>query len=384
MDSTRFSTCPKSGKTGETRRRKAIGAKASCATPASYRRREGIVSPSQLRGGLLFWEVMPTYICGEELPVDVRAELEVFPWKRPDWKSDRLIACSPFRYDQTPSFYVYLTDTATAKAGSWGDSGADDLQYSRGGFVRLLSFLRQETTEETIEYLRLKYGRDYAMDPDRLTLEMSSVLRIECNRPTLNADMLREFERYHPYLSSRGISEEVQRKMRTGYCRKSKAVTIPWFLPNGELGNVKFRKVGEKTFWYAKGGRPIREMVYGMDVVYRERIKRAVLVEAEIDAMFIMTAGVPAIANGGSEFSEEKAEIIRRSPLEEVVIMADHDAAGQKFKRRVIELLAPHVRIRVAGYPYRYKDPNETKDSLAILRYISASKPFLYRVNVTL
>jgi 5S rRNA maturation endonuclease (ribonuclease M5) len=326
-------------------------------------------------------EVVRTIIYGEELPVDVRAELEPFPWKRPDWKADRLIACSPFRYDNTPSFYVYLTDTATATAGSWGDSGATDPEYSRGGFVRLLSFLRQETTEETIEYLRLKYGRVYAIDPDSLTLDMSG-LRIERNRQALNADMLLEFERYHPYLSSRGISEEVQRKMRTGYCRKSKAVTIPWFLPNGDLGNVKFRRVAEKTFWYAKGGRPIREMIYGMDVVYRERVKRAVLVEAEIDAMFIMTAGFPAIANGGSAFSEEKAEIIRRSPLEEIVIMADHDAAGQKFKRRVIEMLSPSMAIRIAGFPYKYKDPNETRNITAVQRYISKAKPFLYRVSV--
>nr|WP_238352163.1 toprim domain-containing protein [Brevibacillus brevis] len=306
--------------------------------------------------------------------VDVREELENFIWERATWAHDKLTAASPFRFDRTPSFYVYLTDTPTAKAGSWGDPGSSDQKFARGGIVSLLSFLRQETTEETREYLYCKYGGDYVADPEALTLDLSNTLRLERCRQALNADILREYDRRHPYLESRGISPEVQRKMGVGYCSRSRAITIPWFLPDGTLGNVKFRRIAEKTFWYVKGGRPIREMIYGMNMIYRENVRRAVIMEAEIDAMYVMTAGGYAIANGSSAFTEEKAEIIRKSPLEEIVIMADHDAAGQKFKRKAIELLAPYMNVRVAGYPMRYKDPNDIEDKILVDAYINKAR----------
>lgn len=47
-------------------------------------------------------------VYGQELDVDIRQELEVFPWTPPRWSSDKLIAASPFRYDHTPSFVVNL------------------------------------------------------------------------------------------------------------------------------------------------------------------------------------------------------------------------------------------------------------------------------------
>src|SRR5690606_40301738 len=59
----------------------------------------------------------------------------------------------------TPSLHDALPIFETEKApeGAWGDSGASG-EYEKGGFVSLLSFLRNETEEETIEYLVSKYG----------------------------------------------------------------------------------------------------------------------------------------------------------------------------------------------------------------------------------
>ena len=45
-----------------------------------------------------------------ELDVDIRTELEAFPWIRPRWDSEKLIAASPFRYDRTPSFFVFCVN----------------------------------------------------------------------------------------------------------------------------------------------------------------------------------------------------------------------------------------------------------------------------------
>jgi hypothetical protein len=70
-------------------------------------------------------------INGVAVDVDIREELEQYEWDRPTWHADRLTAASPFRDDRTPSFYVYYEDTATAKAGYFGDSGTGE----RGGLL---------------------------------------------------------------------------------------------------------------------------------------------------------------------------------------------------------------------------------------------------------
>jgi len=308
--------------------------------------------------------------------IDVRSELEAFPWKRAAWSADKLIAASPFRYDTTPSFYVWLTDNPVtgARAGDWGDSGATDPEYARGGLVKLLAFLRNETEDETREYLRWKYDSETYVNDD-LTLDLSAVLRLPEHREPLDLRILDEWDHEHPYLGLRGISPKVQKEMRVGYDNKRKAVTIPWFLPDGSLGNVKFRRVDSKTFWYVKGGRPIREMVYGIDAIYRQRERTAILVEAEIDAMYVMSAGFPAIAVGGSSFSVEKAELLRKSPLEEIRIATDNDEAGQRLRAQVIEMMAGYCELRHVAFPRIYKDVNEIRDLSELRRYVQDASP---------
>jgi 5S rRNA maturation endonuclease (ribonuclease M5) len=313
----------------------------------------------------------------KSMRIDVRAELEAFPWKRAAWTLDKIIAASPFRYDSTPSFYVWLRDNPVtgARAGDWGDYGAADPEYRRGGFVKLLAFLRNETEEETREYLRWKYGDGpVAADAESLTLDLSGVLRLPERKQPLDPRILNEWDREHPYLCLRGISPEIQKEMRVGYDIKSKAITIPWFLPDGSLANVKFRRVSEKTFWYVKGGWPLRELVYGIDAIYRKRAKTAVLVEAEIDAMYVMTAGFPAVAVGGSSFSDEKAELLRKSPIKELRIATDNDEAGERLKAQVIEKMAGYCELYDVGFPGTYKDVNEITDLDELRGYVEAAR----------
>lgn len=311
--------------------------------------------------------------------IDVRTELSVFSWTRAAWTEDKLLAASPFRHDRTPSFYVWLRDQplTNARAGDWQDYGASDPEYARGGIVKLLAFLRSETEEETRDYLRWKYGYggEISGNIDELTLDISLTLRAppEPCKP-LDPRLLDEYRTPHPYLSSRGISEEVQRLFGTGYSTRHRAVTIPWHNVDGTLANVKFRRVTEKTFWYVKGGRAIREMIYGLHIVYERRLTSIVLVESEIDAMYLWTVGIPAIAVGGSAFSDEKAELLRKSPVEELRIATDNDEAGAKLKAQVCDKMAGYCELYDVVIPEQYKDMNDVKSVEEVRRIVEDAR----------
>jgi 5S rRNA maturation endonuclease (ribonuclease M5) len=293
---------------------------------------------------------------GHNVDVDIEREINEFSWSRAKWRPDRLISCSPFRYDSSPSFYVYFQDTATAKAGSWGDSGGEG-DFKKGYFTKLLAFLRNETEHETEDYLLSEYAREYTEEDD-LRLDLSH-LRLAEEPNKLALDYMDQFEGYHPYLKNRGIKDVIYRLMGIGYNKKSNAIVIPWHFPDGKLANIKYRRTDSKVFFYDKGY-PIRELVYGLNVIHDRDVKRAVLVEAEIDAMYVMSHGkIAAVAAGTSRISDEKAEAIARSPLEELIVIPDNDAAGEEMLEQAIEKLSRFVTVKVGRLPNNINDAND-------------------------
>jgi DNA primase len=293
-------------------------------------------------------------IRSHSVDVDVRTELEQFNWTRPKWSTDKLIAASPFRYDKSPSFFVNFTGEY---AGTWGDSGHYDQEWASGNFTKLLAFLRNETYEETEEYLLGEYGR-HEDQSENVSIRPISLV-IQRNRQPLNSDILTKYTEDYTYLSKRGISEETQRQMGVLYDRESKAAVIPWNLTEKKLKNVKFRTVYGKTFWYYKGGQPIRELVYGIE----QAQPTTIICEAEIDAMSWMEAGHVAVAVGGASFNGWKRDLILRSPIEELIIVTDNDKAGGKLRKEIEVAMKGHVRVRQAyvcgGNASVAKDANE-------------------------
>ncbi|GAK03306.1 DNA primase [Geomicrobium sp. JCM 19037] len=297
---------------------------------------------------------------------DIRAELEDYDFNNATWSDDRLIAQSPFRDDTHPSFYVYLTETDNAAAGVWGDSGTGE----RGGFIELLARLRGESQRETALYLRNKYA-----SAEQQALNFRPLKTHAPRKPIVLADdALTGFTDKPTYLYGRGVDPRVSAYM--GIKQNGKAIAIPWHDGRGRLRAVKYRSITNKFFWYAKGGEAIRNLIYGNLILQKRRPSLIIMVEAEIDALYIMSAGFPAVAVGSAAFNSTKAALIAQSSVRDVTIMADHDDAGQALKRRIIAELHnyPHINVRVAGFPAKYKDANDVSNKDELRSYIMNAK----------
>jgi len=307
--------------------------------------------------------------------VTVETELEKYTWHNAKWTADKLIASSPFRKgDHRASFYVWLQDSPMghAYAGYWGDSGAVEERWSRGSFIPLLAYLRGETEEETHQYLQETYGLN-ERSCDAITLHTPRLSLP--NRPkALDIRLLDKYTYRHSYLRKRGVSDKVQRAMRTGYDPDAQAVTVPWFTADGRLANVLYRSVRSKVFWYAQGGMPIRDLVYGMDVIYRFRVKKACLVEAPIDALYMLSCGLPAIAVGGATFSFGKRDKVIRSGIQELTLFTDNDRTGKRMQEKAVEQLRTYMTLRTVEYPDGCKDPCEVGNQETILAMYRQSK----------
>src|SRR5699024_5991052 len=91
---------------------------------------------------------------------DIAHELEQYEWSNANWTDNKLITSSPLRSeDRHPSFYSDLEGEYAAVLAA--PAAADD-RYSSGTLPTLLAYLRNETYEESCEYLFEKYDVGYS------------------------------------------------------------------------------------------------------------------------------------------------------------------------------------------------------------------------------
>ncbi|WP_068616499.1 toprim domain-containing protein [Paenibacillus tuaregi] len=308
--------------------------------------------------------------------MDILRHIEHYPWRNPRWHPLKLEASSPFRPgDDTPSFSVNL-DPSSDRYGWWNDWGAKEKRWRAGPPEKLISFILNITDEEAAELI---YKGSHGDLGTYIHIRLPDPDARVCKKPL---DITFE-PQVSEYLLSRGISAEVQRLHRTSYDPAAKAVILPWWgvapTPDGQrLLNVKYRSTRDKRFWYARNGAPIRDLIYGIDVVYQRSIKRAAIVEAEIDALTLCSMGIPAIATGGAAFNEKKRDLILRSPIEEIVIVRDNDEAGRRWRNDVVNALRGKVRISIALVLRGYKDVNEARGvGVSKIRTLAPEFPFL-------
>lgn len=295
-------------------------------------------------------------INSQQLDIDISEELEPFLDKFDKYRlrDNKLQSCSPFRYDSHPSFAVNLEN------GTWIDSGAVD-HFHKGHFIQLLSFLREEQFEDTADYLITKYGIQYK-EIDKLQLDMSWTEPQK--EPTVfTTEDLQPYAFRHPYLANRGISETVQRAFRIGYDRQAKAVMMPWTNKDGQVVNMKFRSVETKKFWYHSEGQRVKYHLFGLDKILKHNHKTVYVCESEIDALKLWTHGLPAVATGTASMSDIQKQLLLNSPVETLVIAADNDQQGYKFKRQLIQNFTGIFKLGQVKFQSDWKDIGDIPDN---------------------
>lgn len=299
-------------------------------------------------------------IQGRQIKFDILAELEEHLDQFPMYaiRENKLMSRSPFRPDRKPSFAVNLDH------GGFIDSGSTDPIFGKGNIIRLLAFLKNMSEYEVEQYLIAKYYRDF--DTDKLVLRID----LDTKEQTVNLNDINSNYAYrHPYLEGRGISETVQQHFKVGYDRSIGCITMPWLDLEGNIVNIKYRNVSHKSFFFIQGGSHVSKHVYGLYHVVKYNCKEVVIVESEIDAMYLWTHKIPAIALGGSSISRTQVRLLLKSPVDTVILATDNDGQGSKAKAQLISELMPYYVVKELQIPPQYKDVNEVPSTELVKIY---------------
>lgn len=294
-----------------------------------------------------------------EIDLDVLELLQEYEWKKGTRKGNEWFCCSPFRDENNPSFSVNL------ETGLWIDFGATDVYWKKGNLISLIAFLDNVTYEEVEESLLVLHG---------ITLNDSDGLELNINfqfspaePKTFSKDDLSQYMfRNREYLARRGISDEIMKKFIVCYDREKEAIAFLWQdARTGKVINVKFRSIRGKQFYYIKDGQPIRNHIYGLYHARQQKAKTIIVVESEIDALFLWSLGYYAVALGGSHFTEEQKQLLLLSGVEHLIIATDNDQAGNRIRWQLAKELSGHMIVEHFYIPYPFNDINDL-DAMAI------------------
>lgn len=155
------------------------------------------------------------------------------------------------------------------------------------------------------------------------------------------------------FLQSRGISEATARKFQLKELRKE--IHFNYFL-DGEIVNIKYRKITEKKFRLKKGG---TLLAYNIDSV--EADKLCVVVEGEMDALSVSEAGIDnviSVPNGANGLEWVDNSYSKLKDVKRFIIAMDSDSKGSEYSDELSRRLGRH-RCKRVEYPEDTKDFNE-------------------------
>lgn len=254
-----------------------------------------------------------------KIHVDIQSFLMEFEWERAKWTEDRLIAASPFRDDNHPSFFVNFNNDF---AGTWGDSGSGE----SGNFIELVSRLYETDYETAFEMLKERYWvRPYEAPAISVKLSVKKEKSI-FDIPTHNTS---------EYLLGRGISEATQELYRTS--EDESKVCLPYINGMGLATALKFRRTDSKDFFYEAGNNHLKNMLFGYHVIYEKLPNTLVICEAEIDAMTAYEMGFVGISMGAANLIERQVDLIKKVDVKNIIIGTDNDEKGNLAAKAVDE-----------------------------------------------
>lgn len=174
--------------------------------------------------------------------------------------------------------------------------------------------------------------------------------------PAYSERVLRPWAYIHPYLSSRGVSDDTASALHIGWDQESNRITIPHFW-EGHLVGWQRRSippgdwpatVEQHPKYKSSPGFPKSTTLYHLDP--NRRADHLIVVESPLSVIKAHSLGITnVVATWGAKISDEQIRLLRSFPR--VTVWMDPDPAGFSAEQKLVRGLWDHVHVRVAHSP---------------------------------
>ena len=146
----------------------------------------------------------------------------------------------------------------------------------------------------------------------------------------ITEEELDKYRYIHPYMSERGLTDEIIERFDIGYDRERKEITFPVRDIEGRCVFVAGRSVERKFFRLPKG---IDKPIYCADKFRTGTYRTAYITESFLNCLTCWKYNKPAMAMIGTG-NQKQYEILNKLPVREYILAFDPDEAGRKATER--------------------------------------------------
>lgn len=146
----------------------------------------------------------------------------------------------------------------------------------------------------------------------------------------ITEEELDKYRYIHPYMYSRGLTDEIIERFDIGYDRERKEITFPVRDIEGRCVFVAGRSVEQKFFRLPKG---LDKPIYCADKFRVGTYRTAYITESFLNCLTCWKYNKPAIAMLGTG-NKKQYEILNKLPVREYILAFDPDDAGRKATER--------------------------------------------------
>lgn len=146
----------------------------------------------------------------------------------------------------------------------------------------------------------------------------------------ITEEELDKYRYIHPYMSERGLTDEIIERFDIGYDRERKEITFPVRDIKGRCVFVAGRSVERKFFRLPKG---TDKPIYCSDKFRAGAYRTAYITESFLNCLTCWKYNKPAMAMIGTG-NRKQYEILNKLPVREYILAFDPDEAGRKATER--------------------------------------------------
>ncbi len=178
--------------------------------------------------------------------------------------------------------------------------------------------------------------------------------RIMAKPKIKDESILNKFESYHPYMTQRGISDEVIKLFNLKYDPATKTIVFPVYNEKGQLSFLTKRSIEGKQFYIESGAD--KNIIYGLDKA--QDYNEVYVCESQINALTLYSWGYPAVAMLGAGTTYKQVEKLRNSKIRSFILCYDPDEAGIHGAQRFKKFIGPTKFVTTLTLP-QGKDVND-------------------------
>lgn len=167
---------------------------------------------------------------------------------------------------------------------------------------------------------------------DRILCRKTRQVRLsdKTEQKEITEEELDKYRYIHPYMSQRGLTDEIIERFDIGYDRERKEITFPVRDIEGRCVFIAGRSTERKFFRLPKG---MDKPIYCSHLFRYGTYTRAYITESFLNCLTCWKYDEPAMAMIGTG-NQKQYEILNKLPVREYILAFDPDEAGRKATER--------------------------------------------------